>query len=92
MTTIVGFARMTTYVEWCVEQNKAATICGGRGSAGVADALKCDLFLSIQRCSQAQQTRSLPPWAGIGKVGVLGRAMFHPEDEITPGRDWLQVD
>jgi hypothetical protein len=39
MTTIVGFARMTTFVEWCVEQNKAATICGGRGSAEVVDAL-----------------------------------------------------
>jgi hypothetical protein len=92
MTTIVGFARMTTYVEWCVEQNKAATICGGRGSAGVADALKCDLFLSIQRCSQAQQTRSLPPRARIGKVGVLERALFHPECQITPEGDWLQGD
>jgi hypothetical protein len=75
-----------------VEQNKTATICGGRGSAGVADALKCDLFLSIQRCSQAQQTRSLPPRAGIGKVGVLERALFHPDFEITPEGDWLQGD
>jgi hypothetical protein len=78
-------------IKWCV-QTKAATFCGGRGSAEMADALKCDLFLSIQRCSQAQQTRSLPPWAGIGKVGVLERTMFHPKDEITPGANWLQGD
>jgi hypothetical protein len=77
-------------IEKRMQQTKAATFCGGRGSAEMADALKCDLFLSIQRCSQAQQTRSLPPWAGIGKVGVLERAMFHPEDEITPVGDWLQ--
>jgi hypothetical protein len=39
MTTFVGFARMTTFGEWCVEQNKAATICGGRGSVDLVDAL-----------------------------------------------------
>jgi hypothetical protein len=73
-----------------LQQAKAATFCGGRGSAEMADALKCDLFLSIQRCSQAQQTRSLPPWAGIGKVGVLEREQFHPAYETTTEEDWLQ--
>jgi hypothetical protein len=54
----------------------------GRGSVDSADALKGDL-LSIQNCSQAVPTRCLPPIAGIGKVGVLKRAVIHPKHHIT---------
>jgi hypothetical protein len=61
---------------------KAATFVG-RGSVEVADALKDDLVLSIQSCSHGRLTRSLPK-AGIGKVVGLERAVFHPENEVTP--------
>ena len=68
--------------------NKAATFWG-RGSVDFADALKVDLFLSIQRRSQVRLTRSLPI-AGVGKVAGLERALFHPECETTPEAIWLQ--
>jgi hypothetical protein len=63
-------------------QNKTATFAG-RGSVELVDALGIDLFLSIQRCTQARLTRSLPI-AGVGKVSGLERASFHPGDETTP--------
>jgi hypothetical protein len=61
-------------------QNKAATFWG-RGSVDVADA---EEILSIQVGAQARPTRSLPK-AGIGKEAEMGGALFHPEDEVTPG-------
>jgi len=47
----------------------------------VADA---EEILSIQVGAQARPTRSLPK-AGIGKEAEMGGALFHPEDEVTPG-------
>jgi hypothetical protein len=67
------------------ETNKNRDHLQGRGSADLADALKGDLFLSIQRCSQAVPDRSLPPIAGIGKVGELERAIFHPHKRLHCG-------
>jgi hypothetical protein len=63
----------------------------GRGSVEVVDAPKVDLFLSIQRCTQARLTRSLPVIAGVGKVAGLKRLRFHPEIETTPEGIGLQV-
>jgi hypothetical protein len=71
-------------------QNKAATFAG-RGSVEVADDLKDDLVLSIQSCSHGRLTRSLPK-AGIGKVVGLERAVFHPENEVTPAGKPLARD
>jgi hypothetical protein len=72
------------------EANEKPQPLWGCGSAEIVDALKCDLFLSIQRCSQIRLTRSLPPRARIGKVAELIRAIFHPECETTPKGNLLQ--
>jgi hypothetical protein len=68
-------------------QNKAATFVG-RGSVEIGGFSG----LSIQRCTQARLTRSLPVVAGIGKVAGLERARFHPVDETTPDGKWVASD